>query len=183
MTLVALNVQAGRLAPIQEFSSPTDLPTLADVEACIIGGAAAITGWGMEKKEPGHMVGTLLVRQFKVVVDIKYDTKKYTISYKDSENLEYDGTQIHASYHRWVQNLRAHIDKKILAKKAGGIAGSTVDSSVQPAATAPAAAPAAETPAQQTVEERLQKLQELFEKGLIDENEYKTRKDAILKEI
>jgi hypothetical protein len=38
-------------------------------------------------------------------VDVKYDTKTYNITYKDSSNLEYDGKNIHKNYNGWIQNL------------------------------------------------------------------------------
>jgi len=38
-------------------------------------------------------------------VDIKYSTIAYSITYKDSSNLKYDGTKIHSNYNGWIQNL------------------------------------------------------------------------------
>jgi len=41
------------------------------------------------------------------VVDIAYDTKAFSITYKDSSNLQYDAakSEIHKNYNGWVQNL------------------------------------------------------------------------------
>ena len=38
-------------------------------------------------------------------VDINYNTKTYSITYKDSSDLDYDGTKIHKNYNGWIQNL------------------------------------------------------------------------------
>jgi hypothetical protein len=38
-------------------------------------------------------------------MDIKYNTKSYSIEYKDSQGLKYDGTNIHKNYNSWVMNL------------------------------------------------------------------------------
>jgi hypothetical protein len=194
MTLIAMNVYAGRLVPIQQYSGTTDLPTMADIEACIIAGGI-IPGpnkWSMEVKEPGHIVGTIIIREYTVVVDINYDMKKYTITYKDSQNLPHEGNLIHGKYNTWAHNLSGMIDKKIMERRNAIAAAKAAATQLAPTtapASVPAAAPAAApetTPAaqpQQSVEERLQKLQELFEKGLITEDEFKTRKETILKEI
>jgi len=73
--------------------------------------AGAGLGWQMVPRGAGSVEGTLLLRTHRAVVDIKYDTKSYSIKYKDSSNLQYDGSTIHPNYNGWVQNL----DKAIRA--------------------------------------------------------------------
>jgi hypothetical protein len=46
------------------------------------------------------------------VVDVNYTPQTYSITYKDSSNLGYDGQSIHKNYNGWVQNL----DKAIRAQ-------------------------------------------------------------------
>lgn len=70
-----------------------------------IKGAAVSLGWQTSTKKPGHIVATLAVRKHVAVVDIKYTTKSYSITYKDSVELKYDGTNIHSNYNNWVKNL------------------------------------------------------------------------------
>ena len=36
-----------------------------------------------------------------------------TIVYNDSTNLDYDGTKIHPSYHRWIRNLNRKIQRAL----------------------------------------------------------------------
>ena len=39
------------------------------------------------------------------MVDIVFDTSKYSITYKESSNLDYKNHKIHRNYNRWVANL------------------------------------------------------------------------------
>lgn len=78
--------------------------TMADMQKAIIRAGAGL-GWQMKVVQPGLIVGTLRLRSHMAAVDIKYDTKAYSISYKDSSNLDYDGTNIHKNYNGWIQNL------------------------------------------------------------------------------
>jgi hypothetical protein len=66
----------------------------------------------MMPRQPGTMEGVLVLRSHRAVVDITYDTAAYSIKYKDSSDLEYDGSSIHSNYNGWVQNL----DKAIRAQ-------------------------------------------------------------------
>ena len=62
-------------------------------------------GWQMKPEKEGQMTGRLSLRTHVAVVDIIYDTKKYSIYYLDSTNLNYDGQNIHTNYNNWVRNL------------------------------------------------------------------------------
>jgi hypothetical protein len=75
-----------------------------DVEKSIIR-AGAVLGWKMKKVGKGHLVATLHLRSHVAVVDITFNDKTYSIKYKDSQNLNYDGTNIHSNYNGWIQNL------------------------------------------------------------------------------
>ena len=88
-------------------------PTLDDVSKAIMRAGAGL-GWQMTPQKPGLMQGRLALRTHVAVVDIKYDPKRYSIEYKDSTNLNYDGTSIHRNYNGWIQNL----DKAIQAQLA-----------------------------------------------------------------
>lgn len=111
---MALLVVGCRIAPVydvQQAPVTSARPaTMADVERAIRAAGAGL-GWQMMPRGPGAMEGTLVLRDHRAVVDIKYDTKTYSIKYKDSSNLQYDGSSIHKNYNGWVQNL----DKAIRA--------------------------------------------------------------------
>lgn len=87
-------------------------PTLQQVEKAIITAGARL-GWKIKTVSPGVMVGTLALRDHLAVVDITCNTKEYSINYKDSSNLKYDGTNIHKNYNSWVQRLDKAINAEI----------------------------------------------------------------------
>jgi hypothetical protein len=78
--------------------------TLDDMQKAIVRAGAAL-GWQMKPVETGLIEGTLHLRTHMAKVHIKYDTTNYSITYKDSSNLDYDGTNIHKNYNGWIQNL------------------------------------------------------------------------------
>jgi hypothetical protein len=99
-------------------SAPVDAPggkppTMAEVEKAIVRAGSAL-GWRMQPVKEGHVVGTLHLRSHTAVVDITYDTKTYNITYKDSMELNYDGTNIHKNYNGWIQNLDKGIRTQLL---------------------------------------------------------------------
>ena len=77
---------------------------MQDVEMAIRRAGAGL-GWQIVPRAPGKIEGILVLRDHRAVVDITHDTKTYSIQYKDSSNLDYDGTSIHSNYNGWVQNL------------------------------------------------------------------------------
>ena len=87
-------------------------PTPDDVRQAIIRAGTQL-GWQMRADRPGHILGTLTLRTHVAVVDIDYDRKAYSIKYKDSTNLEYNGSTIHGNYNSWVQNLDRAIKSQL----------------------------------------------------------------------
>ncbi|MCA9469516.1 MAG: hypothetical protein KC643_29300 [Nitrospira sp.] len=107
-----------RTAPIynvNEASIPNaigkELP-LEEVTKGIVA-AGAKHGWAMNVEKPGKIVGTLGVRGHVAIVDIIYNTKSYSITYKDSNNLKYDkeDSTIHSNYNAWIRNLHVSIQR------------------------------------------------------------------------
>ena len=82
-------------------------------------GAATDPGWEIKKAAPGHIICTLYSGSDMAQVDIYYDARSYTIKYKDSFNLSYDGRVIHKYYNRWVQNLADAIKKELSGRDSG----------------------------------------------------------------
>jgi hypothetical protein len=83
-----------------------------DIKKAIIRAGAGL-GWIMKAKKSGHIVGKLYLRKHVAVVDIKYSKNSYNITYKSSQNLNYDGTNIHSNYNGWVQNLNRQIQAQL----------------------------------------------------------------------
>jgi len=83
-----------------------------DIKKAIIRAGAGL-GWNMKAKKSGHIIGTLYLRTHVAVVDIKYSKKSYNIVYKSSQNLNYDGTNIHKNYNGWIMNLNRQIQAQL----------------------------------------------------------------------
>jgi len=82
--------------------------TMKQVESAILAGGRQL-GWVMEPQSPGKIKGTLRLRTHVAVVDIVHSTQAFSIRYRDSTNLHYDGTNIHRNYNGWVGNLENSI--------------------------------------------------------------------------
>lgn len=80
--------------------------------------AGAPLGWDMVETSPGMIEGVLYLRSHIARIDIPYSTKSYSIKYKDSTNLEYDGQKIHSNYNGWIQRLDHAIKEQISLIKA-----------------------------------------------------------------
>lgn len=98
-----------RTAPIYNVSEQAIVTnstsyTEADVQKAIVRAGSGL-GWDMKVNQPGHITGTLHLRTHMAQVDVKYNKQNYSINYKDSDNLQYDGKIIHKNYNGWVQNL------------------------------------------------------------------------------
>ena len=72
-------------------------------------------GWRMADVSPGLMEGTLHVRDHVAKIEIPYNSSSYSIKYKDSQNLNYDGQNIHANYNGWIQRLDRQIQLNLSA--------------------------------------------------------------------
>lgn len=108
VVLSTLLIVGCRTNPVRNIS---DHPTTASSSATLdqvrdgIVRAGSSLGWAMKADAPGHVLGTLMLRKHVAVVDINYDLTKYSITYKSSTELKYDGTNIHSNYNGWIENL------------------------------------------------------------------------------
>ena len=83
-----------------------------DVKKAIIRAGIGL-GWQMKAKKEGHIVASLYIREHVAIADITYTKKSYNIKYKSSQNLSYDGTNIHSNYNGWVKNLSRQIQAQL----------------------------------------------------------------------
>lgn len=108
--VVVVLVSCARTAPIRNVTDAPISPvanqtiTVGDVERAITRAGAQL-GWQMRTVKPGLIEGTLNLRTHTAIVDIPFTQKSYSILYKDSTNLQADGTVIHNNYNGWVENL------------------------------------------------------------------------------
>jgi len=116
LLLSAVLLGGCRTAPVYNVTEAA-LPSgkqhsMKDVEAAILRAGDKL-GWTMRAVKPGEVQGTLALRTHVAVVSIPYSQKGYSIVYKSSENLNYDGTQIHSNYNGWIQNLERRINVEL----------------------------------------------------------------------
>ncbi len=83
-------------------------PSIEQIKKAIIIAGSGL-GWRIKSQSPGHLIGTLNLREHTAIVDIKYTTENFSITYNSSTNLNYDGTNIHSNYNGWIQNLEKAI--------------------------------------------------------------------------
>ncbi|SVB34402.1 uncharacterized protein METZ01_LOCUS187256 [marine metagenome] len=88
-------------------------PSIEQIKKAIIVAGSGL-GWRIKSQSPGHLIGTLNLRAHKAIVDIKYSTENYSITYNEgSTNLNYDGTYIHSNYNGWIGNLEKAINVQV----------------------------------------------------------------------
>ncbi|USD21648.1 hypothetical protein MJO52_00470 [Microbulbifer variabilis] len=103
---------------IQERSIPDRLDGSAQtqdtIKKSIIAGCIA-RNWTCREVAPGQIIASINVRKHHAEADIKYDIDNYSITYKDSDLLDYNEKYytIHRNYNRWVRNLNDAIIKQL----------------------------------------------------------------------
>ena len=89
-------------------------PLTADQVRNAIIAAGTGLGWVMTPVSPGLVSGRLMLREHTAVVDVRYSATTYSITYKDSTNLNYRDGQIHKNYNGWIENLDRDIRAGLL---------------------------------------------------------------------
>ncbi len=75
--------------------------------------AGTSTGWQMQEVSKGVIIATRFSSGRMAKVDINYTTESFNITYKDSSNFHYDGTNIHKTYNSWVEQLHKTIAENL----------------------------------------------------------------------
>ena len=119
LTLVLINGCSGnRMLSVEDekiIPIDTTTKTLDEIKKDVVN-AGTPMGWVFSEKAPGHLVGILARRTQMAVVDVKYTEQAYNITYKDSENLDYNGSSIHPNYNKWIKNLSDKINTSLSSK-------------------------------------------------------------------
>ena len=94
------------------FNGPGSQPTLEQIRRAIV---ASVTrkGWTAKNIGSRQIQATLNVRKNIARVVIAYSTRSYSITYKDSHTLAYDGATIHRNYNKWVRKLKILINRQL----------------------------------------------------------------------
>lgn len=115
--IVSLALFSCRTAPVNNVNDATVVANVKNVSSeqvrkAIIRAGGGL-GWLMKDAGPGKLEGTLKLRSHMAKVDIPYSSQSYSILYKDSANLNYDGNNIHSNYNGWIQNLQKAIQVQL----------------------------------------------------------------------
>lgn len=105
------------LAPVPTTPEKQQLALLQVEKAIVLAGNSL--GWSTTVQSPGVITATIRLRDHFAAVNITYSPSNYSINYKDSTNLKYDGKTIHSNYNGWIDNLDRAI-RKNLAEAAYG---------------------------------------------------------------
>ena len=70
-------------------------------------------GWIVKQDNPGKIVAEVLVRSHMAEIEVDYSATHYRITYKDSDNLLYDGSTIHRNYNKWIVLLERQINQRL----------------------------------------------------------------------
>jgi len=63
---------------------------------------------------PGLVRAHIALRTHSADADVRFSPKTYSITYRDSTNLDASGGQIHNNYNGWVQNLDREIRAELM---------------------------------------------------------------------
>jgi hypothetical protein len=87
--------------------------TMDDVKMAIMRAGGRL-GWQMTEVGPGVISARISLRDHTANAEVKYNAKTYTITYRDSTNLDAKGDQIHKNYNGWIENLDRDIRAELL---------------------------------------------------------------------
>ena len=98
----------------QPVTNHNNQHSMQSIEKAIVRGALSL-GWIPTVVNEGLIEAKLDIRQHQLVVMIEHDTETFSIKYKDSKNLKYNGKKIHRQYANWVTNLIRAINVQTVA--------------------------------------------------------------------
>lgn len=115
---IPAHAQFGRTQPVYDvvdtpISAVSGKTLSLDQVRSIIVQATKARGWIVQEVAPNHLVATITPRSHMAAVDITFTTKTFSIKYKNSDNLLYDGKEIHRNYNKWVKLLEDDINRQL----------------------------------------------------------------------
>ena len=116
LALLAAPAQAGKHDPLYT-PEPIQVPAGKSSEEVkkAVKKALFDKGWDSREIGPGHVQGKYTKSgkggSYTAVIDVKFDTKTVRITYRDSENLNYDkgDNTIYSTYNKWVRNVERNV--------------------------------------------------------------------------
>ena len=105
-----------RSAPIYNAKDVSISPRLSASEEEIaeaIWSAGRRLGWSIKQVGEWKIKAVKHIRSHSLTVSIHYSKTAFDILYVDSENLNFDGQNIHENYNVWVRRLEERIQNEI----------------------------------------------------------------------
>lgn len=108
---------AGRAVPIMNVENASlDTKSGAGLTLDQVRGGlqAAIfsKGWIVKRVADDHLAAEYYKRNHVAKIDITFTTLSYSITYRDSVDLMYDGQNIHRNYNKWILLLTRAISQE-----------------------------------------------------------------------
>ena len=130
---------AAPIIDIENAPVPAGL-SMEQVQQRLTAGVLSRQGWTVQAAVAGHIEARLSVRSHLAIVDITFDETAYSITYKDSHNLDYKPKKrrIHGNYNKWIGNLNAALQQNLFTPTSN----SATESGAAPAPTTEAEAAA-----------------------------------------
>jgi len=75
--------------------------------------AARRQGWKTERMGDRKIKAVKHIRSHSITVSINYSKSSFDIFYVDSNNLKFDGSNIHKNYNIWIHQLEESIQNEI----------------------------------------------------------------------
>jgi hypothetical protein len=117
IVLIGFAVASCRTMPVYNVSAAPVVTKSGQVSAAQVHAAIVEAlhdgGWVVKQDDPGKILAEVLVRTHRADVEIDYSPTQYSISYKDSEDLLYDGSMIHRNYNKWIMLLETRINQRL----------------------------------------------------------------------
>jgi len=82
----------------------------------ILASAARYKRWDVVKVEEGYLQAEIHVRKHFAAIDIRYGPESYSITYRDSQALKYDGAKIHRNYNKWIKLIEQVADERFASE-------------------------------------------------------------------
>ncbi len=107
----------GRIQPVYSvFNHPippaAEYMTLSEISD-VIELSAINRKWLVEEQYPGLLTLTHRKKTHVAVVEVSFNQSGYSMKYKNSSDLLYNGSTIHRNYNRWVANLELDIEMNL----------------------------------------------------------------------
>ena len=135
-----------------------------------IANAAQSQHWTLSEIGEGKISATYHKRDYMAKISIDYASNFYSINYADSVRMRYTGTSVHPTYNKLIKALQVNI---ILNLKTGNFTTTEKAPVVAKAEVAP-------QKEEDDVRTKLTKIKQLHDDGLITEDEYNTKRKALI---